>query len=241
MARIRTIKPEFFTSEDIVGLSPLARLLYIAVWCEADRDGRLTWKPKTLKMRYLPADSCDIDALCTELVDGGLVRLYGDGFALIPRFTTHQHINPREAASTLPDPDECATRPARVNDASTTRAEPVDHAPVTRREEGKGKEGREHASATRTGGARRPTKTRLPADFQISAQVRAWAKEKGLGDLDRHLESFKAKCTANGYTYADWDAAFMEAVRGDWAKLRTGGHGARPGALPADDIFAGAM
>ena len=45
MARIRTIKPEFFTSEDIVALSPLARLLFIALWCEADREGRLVWKP----------------------------------------------------------------------------------------------------------------------------------------------------------------------------------------------------
>ncbi len=31
MARIRTIKPEFFTSEDVVALSPLARLLFISV------------------------------------------------------------------------------------------------------------------------------------------------------------------------------------------------------------------
>jgi len=55
MARIRTIKPEFFTSEDIVSLTPHARLLYIAMWCEADKEGRMTWRPKTLKMRYFPA------------------------------------------------------------------------------------------------------------------------------------------------------------------------------------------
>lgn len=44
MARIRTIKPEFFTSEDIVSLSPLARLFYVSLWCEADREGRLDWR-----------------------------------------------------------------------------------------------------------------------------------------------------------------------------------------------------
>ena len=43
MARIRTIKPEFFTSDDICALSPLARLLYVGLWCEADREGRLVW------------------------------------------------------------------------------------------------------------------------------------------------------------------------------------------------------
>lgn len=104
MARIRTIKPEFFTSEDIVCLSPLARLLYIALWCEADRDGRMAFKPRTFKMRYFPADDCNIQALCAELLAAGLVVLYGDGLAYIPQFDRHQHVNPREAKSELPAP-----------------------------------------------------------------------------------------------------------------------------------------
>ena len=45
MSRIRSIKPEFFTSEDIVSMTPLARLFYVSLWCEADREGRLDWKP----------------------------------------------------------------------------------------------------------------------------------------------------------------------------------------------------
>jgi hypothetical protein len=117
VARIRTIKPEFFTSEDIVGLSPLARLLYIAFWCEADKEGRMVWKPKTFKMRYLPADDCDINALCQETLDAGLVRLYGETYAVIPAFKAHQHINPRESDSQLPDPDASGTRAARVSNA----------------------------------------------------------------------------------------------------------------------------
>jgi len=104
MARIRTIKPEFFTSEDIVSLEPLARLLYIALWCEADREGRLLWKPRTFKMRYLPADDCDVEAICSQLVAAQLVKLYGDGCAWIPKFGQHQHLNPRESVSALPEP-----------------------------------------------------------------------------------------------------------------------------------------
>lgn len=124
MARIRTIKPEFFTSEDIVELEPLARLLYIAIWCEADKEGRMAWKPKTFKMRYLPGDSCDIDAICDALVTRGLVILYGDGLAFIPSFKAHQHINPREKDSGLPSPSvEELTRQPRVSDASVTRRE----------------------------------------------------------------------------------------------------------------------
>lgn len=105
MARIRTIKPEFFTSEDIVALAPITRLLFIALWCEADKRGRMSWKPNTFKMRYLPGDNCDIESLCAELVSGGLVRLYGDGLAYIPSFEKHQHVNPRETESGLPEPD----------------------------------------------------------------------------------------------------------------------------------------
>lgn len=113
MARIRTIKPEFFTSEDIVKLSPLARLLYVALWCEADREGRMQWKPATFKLRYFPGDNCDILAMCDELTSSKLVVLYGDGLAYIPKFSTHQHVNPRESQSSLPDPVD--------NNSSTTR------------------------------------------------------------------------------------------------------------------------
>ena len=209
MARIRTIKPEFFTSEDIVALSPLARLLYIAIWCEADKEGRLTWKPRTMKLRYFPADDCDIDALARELVASGLVIPYGDGLAYIPAFAKHQHINPRETASTLPNPDASA----RVSDASL----PVSDAQGGR--EGKGREGKEIDASGNASRKRAPQKHPLPEDFGISGRVRTWAAEKGHDRLDQHLESFRAKAQAKGYAYADWDAAFMEAIRENWAKL----------------------
>lgn len=123
MGRIRTVKPEFFTSEDIVALSAHARLLYIALWCEADREGRLQWKPRTFKMRYFPADDVSIDSLCNEITSAGLAVTYGDGLAYIPSFKTHQHVNPRESASILPAPPSTNQLPtrrdasARVSDA----------------------------------------------------------------------------------------------------------------------------
>lgn len=118
MARIRTIKPEFFTSEDIVSLSPLARLLYIACWCEADRAGRMEWKPGTMKLRYFPGDNCDIKELAGELLARGLVVVYdvdGREYAEIPSFTYHQVINNRETASSFPP------NSSRVAHASATR------------------------------------------------------------------------------------------------------------------------
>ena len=62
--------------------------------------------------------------------------------------------------------------------------------------------------------------TPLPADFKISERVKAWASEKGFTDLEPDLEFFTGRMKANGKTYADWDEAFMNCVREDWAKLR---------------------
>lgn len=165
MARIRTIKPEFFTSEDIVSLSPLARLFYVSLWCEADREGRLKWRPKTLKMRYLPGDDCNIDQLALELIDSGLIVTYAiddEVFAIIPEFTRHQVINNRETHSTIPSPDD-----SRVIDVSArVKAEG---------KEGKGKEWKGMEVASRE---REPTpKAKPPASIQKPDDVseQTWA------------------------------------------------------------------
>jgi hypothetical protein len=136
MARIRTIKPDFFTSEDIVSMTPLARLFYVSLWCESDREGRMEWKPVTFKMRYLPGDQCDVNDLAKELIGRGLIVLYtvdGKQYAEIPTFTEHQVINNRESESTIPARDKNATR---------TRAPRV-------KAEGNGKEGKEGKSYDR--------------------------------------------------------------------------------------------
>lgn len=87
---------------------------------------------------------------------------------------------------------------------------------------------------------RSPVKRSLPDDFAISAQVQSWAAEKGYGDLAGHLESFIGKARAKGYQYADWDAAFMEAIRKDWAGLRSSNAGAKaPRNFDGKDYSAG--
>jgi hypothetical protein len=59
----------------------------------------------------------------------------------------------------------------------------------------------------------------LPDDFGISDRVKTWAADNGHSNLEAHLDSFRRKATAKGYEYVDWDSAFMEAVRENWAKL----------------------
>lgn len=59
----------------------------------------------------------------------------------------------------------------------------------------------------------------MPADFGISPAVRAWALEHGFEQLEEHLAAFRVKCAAHGYRYVSWDAAFMQAIRANWAEV----------------------
>lgn len=56
MARIRTIKPEFWVSEQIAECSTSARLLFVGLWNFCDDAGVHPAKPKTLKAELFPMD-----------------------------------------------------------------------------------------------------------------------------------------------------------------------------------------
>ena len=210
MARIRTIKPEFFTSEDIVSLTPLARLFYVSLWCEADREGRFEWKPRTLKMRYLPADNCDVESLGQELIDGGLVMLYeanGRTYAVIPGFKRHQVINNREQDSDIPEPPSTSSdhQPPRVKDACLTRES-------GRKEgrEGKGKEGKEleaNASVDRDA-VNTPSLPPCPYDQIVNAYAEALPQLQQVAVVsDARRRSMNARwrevCAAEKFTQAE--------------------------------------
>ncbi|MCF6764039.1 hypothetical protein, partial [Pseudomonas fragi] len=79
MARIRTIKPEFWTSEQVMECSPLARLLFIGVWNFCDDAGNHPMSAKTLKALVFPGDditSAKVAELLAELSTNGLIDLY---------------------------------------------------------------------------------------------------------------------------------------------------------------------
>ncbi|NUB17224.1 hypothetical protein GAY28_35745, partial [Azospirillum brasilense] len=67
MARIRSTFPGQWTDEDFVGCQPLARLLIIGLRNEADDQGVFEWKPVGLKMKLMPVDNVDMEALLADL------------------------------------------------------------------------------------------------------------------------------------------------------------------------------
>src|SRR4030042_4146306 len=54
MPRIRYLKPEFFSDEDLAKLPYSTRLTFAGLWCWADREGRLDDRPEFLKAMIFP-------------------------------------------------------------------------------------------------------------------------------------------------------------------------------------------
>ncbi len=139
MARIRTIKPDFFRHEELyqaeieTGL-PL-RVAFAGMFTVSDREGRFKWKPKQLKFDVLPYDDLDFEEVLAALEKYDFIVRYvvdGKEYGCIPTFTTHQVINNKESKSLLPEPPLEKTR--LLHDVNTSLTE------------GKGRErkGREH-------------------------------------------------------------------------------------------------
>lgn len=105
MARSRNIKPGFFSNEHLAELDFATRLLFIGMWTEADREGRLEDRPRRLKMALFPADNVDIEFMLRGLESYGFIRRYvTDGCRAIQIVSWAKHQNPhvKEAKSTIP-------------------------------------------------------------------------------------------------------------------------------------------
>jgi len=110
MARIRTVKPEFFRhigiqeAEAKTGL-PL-RLAFIGLWTVADREGRFVWEPRNLKLDIMPHDKVDFAKIMDTLAEYEFVNKYevaGQVFGEIPSWHKHQFVNSRETESKIPE------------------------------------------------------------------------------------------------------------------------------------------
>lgn len=106
MARIRTIKPDFFFDEDLSKLSPHTRLFFIGLWNHADREGRGEDRPVKLKALIFPYEELDGEKMMKALTPHFVVRYLVDGkkYFQIVNFKKHQYPNIKEAESTIPPP-----------------------------------------------------------------------------------------------------------------------------------------
>lgn len=107
MARIRTIKPEFWTDGDMLKLSRDARLFYIGLWNFTDDNGILEYDPISIKARIFPNDRVFIGKLLEELIKINKVLVYEvekRQYIFIKSLANHQVIDrPRKSYLPLPN------------------------------------------------------------------------------------------------------------------------------------------
>lgn len=132
MARIRSVKPEFWSDPDIVDLPMAARLFFIGTWNHADDFGVLKDEPARLKMQILPADDVDPYELVEELVQSNLLtrRVAPDGtnVLVIRTFLVHQKIDKRSEGRWGNPEDFTEPPPIPTNPSEAPRA-PTNPAP----------------------------------------------------------------------------------------------------------------
>jgi len=99
MARIRTIKPQFWDDAKIGRIPRDARLLYIGLWTFADDLGVVIADPVWLKSKIFPYDRIQIqqlEAWLGLLEETGFISLLSvksESFYYLPTFSRHQIIN----------------------------------------------------------------------------------------------------------------------------------------------------
>ena len=108
MARIRTIKPSFWSDEKVSLLTREERLLYIGLISMADDEGRFPASPTAIAGYAFPFDELPNNRVRKwrdKLAEVALIEIYEAGgleYGVIPKFRKHQRIN-RPSPSQLPE------------------------------------------------------------------------------------------------------------------------------------------
>jgi hypothetical protein len=102
MARIRTIKPEFWEDEKISSLPISCRLFYIGTWSFADDNGVVRGNPAVLKSKIFPYDDNlrvnEVLKWLDALVEARMlvpISYKNESYYVIRTFRSHQKFDAR--------------------------------------------------------------------------------------------------------------------------------------------------
>lgn len=258
MARIRTIKPEFFRHE---GLQDLAAkhgahvmLVFAGLWGHADRAGQFEWRPRQLKLDILPFLDFDMGATLDILAAGGFIERYevdAKSYGLIPSFADHQRFSGKEAQEKVKHPAPPVKNVGSIGEA------PEKHVPA-QEEEGKGvEEGKgkgERASAPRSPNASpspKPNSVPQRQPWPVGAVVpekwveHAEAERRRLRmpplDLPVVATKFVAHYQAEGNarSQTEWEGKWIKFVLSETVGKSNGSPGQHGGVSLATKVWGG--
>lgn len=155
MARIRTIKPDFWTDETLGECSPTARLLFVGTWNLADDHGNLERSSRQLKAQLFPYDNFDCEPFVVELLHVGCLLEYevaGKKYLHIKGFDRHQKVE-KKSSPRHPLYEDSLRTPRIVGEPSPSSS--GSSSSLRKGREGKGKEGKGSAEGKGTAAATR--------------------------------------------------------------------------------------
>lgn len=234
MPRIRSIKPEFFLDEDLARLAPLDRLIFVGLWCQADREGRIEDRPGRLKVQVAPYDDVDMKAALDRLAAAGFLVRYtveSRAYIQVRTFLRHQRPHKTEQPSVLP-PLENGTRTvvAPLSNGSSTVGERSGMEEGMEEEEGKGKEAEEIPSESPSPSVTPPVKrktdplildlkNRLGSGVRICGdQVRAL---RGVGWDDARIAQAISEFAEPGMAPWEWTKKARGVVPASGSSFKT--------------------
>jgi hypothetical protein len=230
MARIRTIKPEFWEDEKLAELGLECRLLFIGSWSFADDFGMLLDSEKWIKAKVFPYDTISektIRSWIEKLVEKGMfVRFkYGDKSILcIRRFKDHQVIDKRYQRSILPDGEA-----EKLTITAWSHSEHVVNTPPEMEMEMEMEMDMERKGSN---GDKSPkTKKSKSISFEFSElaknpdvlKMAIMGKPYQSADIDFYVKSAELYSKSKGAKYIDWTAAVENWIKRDYKdkKLKT--------------------
>ncbi|WGW12718.1 hypothetical protein LWF01_02805 [Saxibacter everestensis] len=214
MARIRTIKPSFFTSLTVSTLTLHQRLTFIGLWTHSDDEGRSIYDPRLIRAALWPLDDRsvgDVESDIIALTDASLITHYTvseRSFLQVNGWAEHQKIN-RPKKSDYPPPPKGGPTPLKPPLTCSDEPSVNDHGLLTdetlregKGKEGKGKEGSSRASA-------------LPSIFEVTEEMVVWAQTNApaVTNLEFETEKFKDHHAAKGSKFKDWTRAWQTWMR----------------------------
>ena len=203
--RIRTVKPEFWRSDDVAALSIADRLLFIGLWSYVDDSGIGVDKLPHICADLFAPDLASDPAGVFERVTGGLQTLAergmiqrytveGKPYLYVTNWTSHQRIDkPSKRRYPLPDQAEHVDSSSPREDYGSA---PANYAPGTGEQGNRGTDTNAQPSV-----AREPS--RFPDWWVI------WGKKKAKGDAEKAYKASVPKKISHddlmAKTRAYWD------------------------------------
>lgn len=177
--RIRTIKPEFFTSLTIEGLRLEERLTFIGLWMYADDEGRCKYDARLIRAALWPLSdrtTADVDEDIRGLTEASLITHYivsDRSYLAVNGWSEHQRIN-RKTASKLPAPTEGQIVPLNRQKAASVRTHGGLSEDVHRERKGTGNREQGSPTAAAVGPTQPAADPVGPTDVTPRVVVAAW-------------------------------------------------------------------